>query len=180
MTSSSPASSFDTSRRSTSLTMSSSRRRFSSGRISPVKCGSSNPTTSIWTGPIWNSGASVIASSPPLVATSHALQELLLLHFELGVRQDALVVQLAELRELLDHVLGGLGGRCRCLLRRVWRLLPVGLLRLELLEAGLLLVLTVAAFLRLLPRVVRRAAHHRGPHERPPSSHEHVLPLPSR
>src|SRR5205814_1220753 len=71
-----------------------------------------------------------------------------------------------ELLELLDHV--GLRGCYRC------RRCLGGLLRLELGDPGVPVVVLLAALLHVLACVVGNTAHHRSAHQGPSSSPEHV------
>src|SRR6476646_9204591 len=165
----SPFSSLLTTSASTIFTNSCSRSRSSSAAILPVKFGSANPSTSICTGPI------AIVSWSPL--SSRAGEQLLLLHVEFRLREDALVEQLLQVLELGHHVVAtgrgsrGGGRRGSVLLRRR----RVLLLRLLCLEVRDLLVLRLLGSLVLGPplaRVVRDAADNGCASERP-SSHTH-------
>src|SRR6187200_2030169 len=138
-----PSSSFFTTTRSMSRMMSASLSLLNSSRTSPWNLGSSKPTINICTGPI-----AIGVNS--FVSGSHALQDLLLLHLELGVGEDPLRVQLRELLQLVQR-LGGhaagcrRGGRGRVLL--------------------FLLCLFCTRRRAALGCVVRHAADHRGGHE---------------
>ena len=97
------------------------------------------------------------------------LQKLLLLLLEFGVSQHAVLVELAELLQLLDHVGRPCGRRCG---RRRSR----GLLALDVLEPGILIGLPLAALLHLLSRKIRAAADHGGTHEGPSASQHGYAP----
>src|SRR5215510_2749881 len=101
--------------------------------------------------------------------SSLAREQLGLRGRELLGRQHTLVLQALELRQLLGDVGGAAAWRCG---HRRLGVLLLCLLRLELLQAHLLVFFPVVAALRMLPHRVRRSTDHCSPHQRT-SPYEH-------
>src|ERR1044072_4773705 len=97
-------------------------------------------------------------------------QELALLLLELFVRDQALRLQLAELLDLLDRVVGDPARRSRC----GGLLLLPRLLLLQLVPPCVASVVRVAAFLRPLAGVVGDAADNSGAHQGSSSNKGHL------